>query len=168
MECFLEITWHVISKLSNAVKSCISDFRVLMLHMLEDSWHHGLDLIDLINILTDLRESHDSCMLIAPVCFVSNGSLHKLTDQRKHMSVTDSSHEPINCSLAKVDIVFLLIFALETFLRSHPACVNIIIDINHKLEDLLKNVLSKSLIFLHEARLTLYHSYDKLKRLMAQ
>ena len=107
-------------------------------------------------------------MLVAPVSIVSNSVLHKLSNKRKHVSIANARNESIDCSLAKVDIVFFLIFTLESLLRPHPALINLIVDVDHQLEDLLEDVLGQSLVFLHQAWLALNHGDHKLERLVAE
>ena len=54
MERLLEVIGHIICQLSNAVKGSVSDLWVLVLQMLENLWHYRSDLLDIVDILTDL------------------------------------------------------------------------------------------------------------------
>ena len=141
MEGLLEIVWHIISELTNAMKTSISDLRVLMLKVRENRWHHRGDLLDFIDILSDLRECHDTSVLVAPVSFISNSVLHKSGNQRKHVLITNTANKPVNGGLTEVDVVFFLVFTSKTFLRAHPVSINVSVNVNHKLEDGLKNIL---------------------------
>lgn len=55
-ESFLELAWHVIGKLTNAVKGCVSNLGVLVGEVLQDNRDHTFDLLNIINVLTDLGE----------------------------------------------------------------------------------------------------------------
>ena len=63
----LEVFGHVVRDLANAVDSRVSDFRIWMSQVLNYFWHHGSDVLDVLNVLSDLGESHESRVLISPV-----------------------------------------------------------------------------------------------------
>lgn len=88
----LEILWHVISKLANAVKSCISDHWVLMSASLKHDWDHDSNLGRLINVLSNLGECHDTSMLVSPVLVIGHGILNKFSNKWKHNLITDGSN----------------------------------------------------------------------------
>ena len=50
----LELLSHVVTDLSNAMQCSISDLWILVLQVLHDNWYHGLDILDIINVLTNL------------------------------------------------------------------------------------------------------------------
>ena len=96
VECFLEAIWHVICDLTNTVEGCVSDFGVRMLQMLKQDRNHASNFGGIIHILSYLRECHDSGMLISPVSIISNSVLHKLTNERKHYLITNSSNKSVD------------------------------------------------------------------------
>jgi len=51
---FLESLVHVVSNLTNAMKSSVPDLGVRVSKMLDDKRHHRLDLLDVIKVLSDL------------------------------------------------------------------------------------------------------------------
>lgn len=76
VEGILKILRHVISHLPNAMKGSISDLRVWVLQVIYYSRDHWRDLLDIIQVLTNLRESHETGIFVAPVIVVSKGVLH--------------------------------------------------------------------------------------------
>lgn len=54
MEVILELFSHVISDLTNTVKSSISDLRVRMCQVLNYDWDHWCDLLNIIYVFTNL------------------------------------------------------------------------------------------------------------------
>jgi hypothetical protein len=58
MESFLEFLSHIVCHLSNAMQRGVSDFRVRMLKVLDNDWNHWSNLPDIIEVLSNLRESH--------------------------------------------------------------------------------------------------------------
>ena len=105
-------------------------------------------------------------MLISPVSIICNCLLHKETNERKHLFLSNASNKSINHLFTEIDIVFLLIFSSEAFLGSHPVCVNILIDIDHELENLIKDVFDQSVVFLGKAWLSFDHSGGKFQWLV--
>ena len=141
MEALLEVTWEIIRKLTDAVERGVSDLRIGVLQMVEHDGHHWLDLCDIIDVLSDLGEGHDASVLVTPVFFVSNGVLDKLSNQREHVLVAHTSDKTVDGGLSEVDIIFFLILSLETFLGLEPVSIDVSINVNHELEDLLKDIL---------------------------
>lgn len=138
-----------------------------MLNVLKNSGNHWSDLLDIVNILSDLREGHDTSMLVSPVRIVSDSVLHKDSNQRQHHGLTDTGNESVYSLLSEADIIFFLVFAGEAFLGAKPVVVNILINIDHELEDELEHVFDQSLILLSQRGLSFNHGYHKLERLMA-
>ena len=106
-------------------------------------------------------------MLVAPVCIVSHSVLDKFANQRKHVGVTNAGNESVDSCLTEVNIVFFFLLSSETLLGSHPVGINILIDVNHELEDRLKNVLDQSFVFLCKGWLSLDNSDNKFHGLMS-
>mmetsp|Transcript_19732 Transcript_19732/g.24346 ORF Transcript_19732/g.24346 Transcript_19732/m.24346 type:complete len:472 (-) Transcript_19732:9-1424(-) len=168
MEVLLEVIGHVVGELANAVESSVSDLRVLVLQVLEDSGHHGSDLFDIVDVLTDLGESHDTSVLVAPVGVVGNGGLNELSDQGEHVGVTNASNKSVDGGLTEVDIVFFLVLAGEALLGAHPALVDVLINVDHELEDSLEHILGEGLVLLDKTGLSLDHGDDEFERLVSQ
>lgn len=70
MEVILEFLSHIISNLTNAVKGSISDLWVRVSKVLDNDRNHWANLLDIINVLSDLGKSHESCILVSPVSSV--------------------------------------------------------------------------------------------------
>lgn len=66
-EMFLETWFHIIGYLSNRVTDGVSDLGVGVADELHDSSNDWLDLLDLIDVLSDLGESHDGGENVSPV-----------------------------------------------------------------------------------------------------
>jgi hypothetical protein len=122
MESLLEIFSHVVCHLSNTVDSSIADLRVRVLEMLNNNRNHGSNLVNVIKILTNLRQSHKASILVSPIVIVSEGSLNESAEQWQHDLITDAGYESIDACLSKVNRVLILLFfiSLETFLGAHP------------------------------------------------
>jgi len=116
VEGLLEIAWHVISNLSNAVQGCISDLRVTVLYVLQDGWDHGSNLLNVIDVLSNLGEGHDASVLVPPVRVIGNSVLHKDANQGQHSSLTDTSNESVDSLLTEAYVVFFFILASEALL----------------------------------------------------
>lgn len=162
VESLLEIAWHVISNLSNAVQGCISNLWVSVLNVLQDGWDHGSNLLNVIDVLSHLGEGHDTSVLVPPVRVVCDSCLHKDANQGQHGGLTDTSNKSVDSLLTKADVVFFLILASEALLWLEPVVVNVLINVDHELEDQLEDVLGQLLVFLREAWLSLDHSHDEL------
>ena len=54
LEIPLKISRHVVRELANAVERSISDLRVGVLNVLDNSWYHLANFINLINVFADL------------------------------------------------------------------------------------------------------------------
>ena len=148
------------------MKSSVSNLRVRVLNVLKNCGNHRSDLLDIINVLSYLGEGHDTSMLVSPVCVVGHGVLHKNSNQRQHHGLTNTSNESVNSLLSEADIVFLLVFASEALLGAKPVVVDILIDVDHELEDEFEHVLDQSLVLLGERGLPFDHGNHKLERLM--
>ena len=74
-------------------------------------------------------------MLVPPISIVSNRVLNELPDERKHFLITDACNETIDSLLSEGHIVFVLLLAREAFPRSDPVIIDVLVDVNHKLED---------------------------------
>ena len=166
MESFLEFSWHVIGELPDAVKGRVSNLRVLVSQVLKNDWDHSSDLLDVINIFANLRKSHDTSVLVAPVRVICNGVLDKSSDQGQHVGIADTCDESVDRCFSEVDIVFLFVFASKAFLGAHPVGIDILIDVNHQLEDLLKDVLDQGFVFLCKSGLPFDDRDNELHRLM--
>ena len=66
----LELLGHVIGDLANSVEGSVSNLGIRVLAVLSDHWDHHLDLLGLVDVLTNLGESHDAGVLVAPVTVV--------------------------------------------------------------------------------------------------
>ena len=166
VESLLEVARHIVSDLANAVQRRISDLGVGVLDVLQHSWDHRSDLFNVVNILTDLGECHNTSMLVSPVCVVSNSVRYEDSNEREHDSLADARNEPINAGLAKADVVFFFLFAGEALLGSEPVSINVLINVDHELEDKLKHVSDQNFVFFGERRLSLDHCDHELERLM--
>ena len=62
----LEVFSHVIADLTDAVEGSVSDSWIRVLQMLEHLWNHGANILDVINVLTNLREGHKGGILVSP------------------------------------------------------------------------------------------------------
>lgn len=80
MEHLLELRIEVISNLSEAMKGSKTDLRVLVLAVLLNNGDHLGNLIDAVDVLTNLRESHNTGMFVAPVSVVLNSCSDKMTE----------------------------------------------------------------------------------------
>jgi hypothetical protein len=74
VEGLLEVIRHIIGELTDSMSRCVSDLRVGVLEVLEQDRYHAFDLFSFIDVLTDLRESHNSSVLVSPVRLVSHGA----------------------------------------------------------------------------------------------
>ncbi len=79
MEVVLEFLGHVVSNLADTMKSCISNLRIRMSKVLNYNWDHWSNLLNVIDVLSDLRESHDTCVFISPVLVISKCGLNEMT-----------------------------------------------------------------------------------------
>ena len=76
VESFLEVARHIVSDLANAVQRSISDLGVGVLDVLQHNWDHRSNLLNVVDILTDLGECHDTSMLVSPVRVISHSVLY--------------------------------------------------------------------------------------------
>ena len=54
----LELLGHIITDLTDAVESSVSNLGVGVLQVSQHDWDHSSDVLDIVNVLTNLRESH--------------------------------------------------------------------------------------------------------------
>jgi len=90
VEGLLKLLSHVVGDLADAVERSVPDFGVRVLEMGDDDRNHGSNLAGLVDVLTDLRESQDTGILVAPVRLISDRVLHELADQRQHKVVANA------------------------------------------------------------------------------
>lgn len=80
MEGFLELLSHVVGDLADAVERGVPNLGIRVLEMGYDDGNHGSNLAGLIDVLTDLRKSQDTGILVAPVRLVCYRVLHELAN----------------------------------------------------------------------------------------
>jgi hypothetical protein len=135
---FLEVVRHVIGKLSNSVSGGVPNLRVRVLEVLHKDRDHSGNLASLINVLSNLRESHNSSVFVSPVRIVGNSGLDKLSNKRKHDFISDAGNESVNTILSELYVgVIIFFFKSVTFLRLQPGLFNVFLNINHNFENLL-------------------------------
>ena len=127
----LEVLGHVVGKLTDRVEGSVSNLWVRVLQVLDQDGDHGSDFLSLINIFADLRERHDTSMLVAPVDIISDRIGNELSRKREHQLFSKTRHQPINTVLSELDIVLLILLNLEALLGSHPVLVDLLRDVNH-------------------------------------
>jgi hypothetical protein len=67
VEVLLEFFSHIICHLANTMKGSISDLRIGVLEVLHNDGDHRCNLLDVIEIFSNLRESHESRILVSPI-----------------------------------------------------------------------------------------------------
>jgi anti-sigma regulatory factor (Ser/Thr protein kinase) len=67
VEVLLEFFSHIICHLTYTMKGSISDLRIGVLEVLHNDGDHGSNLLDVIEIFSNLRESHESRILVSPI-----------------------------------------------------------------------------------------------------
>ena len=85
----LEIFSHIVTDLTDAMEGSVSYLWVWMLQVLEHSWHHGSNVLDILDILSNLRESHQSSILVSPVALVGHHLLHEAAQEWKALGLAD-------------------------------------------------------------------------------
>lgn len=103
MESFLEFLCHVVCDLTNAMERSVSDLRVRMLQVRDYDRNHSCNLAGLIDILANLGEGQDTCILVSPVGFVGDCVLNELPDKRQHKGVTNTRKQTVHTGLAELD-----------------------------------------------------------------
>lgn len=78
MESILKIWAHVFCNLADAVNSCVSDFRHRVLQMLDHYRNHSLDLLDVIDVFSNLGKRHEASIFVSPICSVCHCILDQL------------------------------------------------------------------------------------------
>lgn len=153
-EFLLKLLRHVVTELSDTVNSGISNFRVGVLQVLEHDLNHWSNSVNILNVLSNLTESHKGSILVSPVLVMLEQLLHNNTQMRKADLVANSSNDVVNTGFAEVEIVsrcftFAGNLFFEALFGSQPVLFNINIDINHKLENELKKFFEEGLIVLN-------------------
>lgn len=145
---------------------CISDSRIRILAEDEDQVTNGLDLLDILDVLANLTQSHNSCILIPPV-ILHDHLLHNYSQNWQQNFLTDARNQSVYSLHSEMNLIVLhfsvLQFVLETFLRTHPFFFNFFVHRNlfksifyHLLEKENNNSFQFFLIFLHQTR----HSFN--------
>ena len=88
-EVLLEFLGHIISDLADSVKRGISDLWVGVVAVLNNNRNHDLDLLRIVHILTDLTESHDAGVFIAPIRIIGDSVHDQSADEREHFLLAD-------------------------------------------------------------------------------
>ena len=101
MEVLLEFFGHIISHLTDAMKSSISDLGVRVKKVLDNNRDHRSNLLDVIKILSNLRECHQASILVSPVLVISKSGLDKGAQQRKHDFISNARHKSVNACLSE-------------------------------------------------------------------
>jgi hypothetical protein len=96
------------------VKSGISDFWVTVLEVLNYNRDHGTNLLNIVDVFSNLRESHKSSVFVSPVSIIGNSVLDNLTKDWETNLITNSRNELVNASLSKVDVVFTLFIVVSS------------------------------------------------------
>ena len=66
-EFLLKLLRHVVTELSDTVNSGVSNFRVGVLQVLEHDLNHWSNSVNILNVLSNLTESHKGSILVSPV-----------------------------------------------------------------------------------------------------
>ena len=150
----LELFGHVITDLSDTMKGCVSDFWVWMLKVLNNDWDHDTNVLNIIDILTNLWEGHECSILVSPVWIIVHCVVNNHTQDWKADGISNTWDNFINAPLTKVNIIFIVLFVVflvfETFLGSKPWLRNIFININHKSENQLNQFFKELCVFLDD------------------
>ena len=62
------------------MECCVPNFRVRVLKVLDDNWNHFRNVVDIVDVFADLRESHQTGVFETPVLIVGN----RILDDRAH------------------------------------------------------------------------------------
>ena len=137
MEVLLEFFSHIISHLPDAMKGSISNLGVRVKQMLDNNGDHWCNLLDVIKILTNLWERHKTSILVSPVLVISESSLDKGAEQRKHYFISNARYKSVNACLTECNrvLLFFLFVDSESLFRSHPLLINVLVNVDHELED---------------------------------
>jgi hypothetical protein len=121
-ELLLEVLRQVVSELTNAVEGSISDLGVRVLQVLDNDGHHLAEFIDLIDVLTNLGEGHDTGVFVSPVILVRDGVLDELSNEGEHHLLTNGGDESVDAGLTEGDVVLFLgiLINVESFLGLEP------------------------------------------------
>ena len=85
----LELIGHIVSDLTNCVEGGISDLGVGMGTVLKNDGNHHLDLLWIVDVLTNLTESHNTCVFESPVHIVGNSIHDKGANEGQHLFFAD-------------------------------------------------------------------------------
>ncbi len=139
---FLELWLHIIRNLSNCMAWSIPQHCVWISHEsnyhLKNRWYF----LWLINVLSNLRQSHHCCVLVPPV-WLSQQCLNSLWQNAHDLLLTDWVNESVNGSHTEsccFKIFVVLHVFIVTFWWAHPFLLNFFIDVNHVMEDHLNNI----------------------------
>lgn len=130
---FLETWFHIISDLSNSVTDGVSDLGVGMADELHDSSNDWLDLLDLIDVLSDLGESHDGGENVSPVRvsqhFIDCGG-HDWDD----LGLSDGGDQSVDGIHSESGGLKIFIFFdvfIESFRGSLPDIFDFVLNLDH-------------------------------------
>ena len=167
----LEFLGHVIRELADAVHRGVSNLGILVLQVLNHDTDHRCNSVYVLDVFANLTEGHQSRILVSPVGVVLKQLLHKYTEVREADLVANSSHYVVDARLAKVEVVSfhrlirrLLFIAL---LWSEPVLLNVLVDVNHELEDQLEELFEQIGVLLHNRWNTLDDHDEELERLVS-
>ena len=125
-----------------------------MLKVLSYNWDHDTDVLNIIDILTNLWEGHECCVLVSPVWVIVHCVVNNHTQDWKADGITNTWDNLINASLSKVNIIFIVLFVIflvfEAFLGLEPWVGNILININHESENQLNQFFEELCVFLDD------------------
>lgn len=93
---FLELLGHVISNLTDRMEASVSNFWVWIFRMLNNGWHDRSDLFRVIDILTNLTESHNTSVLVPPVTCIADHDHDELTNQGQHNLFSNRANQSID------------------------------------------------------------------------
>ncbi len=77
VEVFLEIFCHVVGHLPNAMKSSVADLGIRVLKVHNDYWDHRSNLLNVVEVFSNLRKGHQTSILVSPVVVVGKSVLDK-------------------------------------------------------------------------------------------
>jgi hypothetical protein len=89
-ELFLEFLGHIVTNLTNAVEGSKSDLGIWVLQVSEHDWDHSRNVLDIVDVFTNLGESHQSSILVSPIRFVVDRIVNNRTEEWKALLLTNS------------------------------------------------------------------------------
>lgn len=72
---FHKIVCDVLGELADAVVCSVANFGVRVLQMLDQNGNHYANRLDIVDVFSNLRKGHNSCMFVPPIFFVCHGVL---------------------------------------------------------------------------------------------